>query len=328
MKAMILCAGLGTRFRPHTQKLAKPALPFMGVSLAGYGLYYLEQAGLTDLIINTHHLPKTVEGAISCLTNEKDYTVTFLNEEKILGSGGGIGNAKEHLQHEDHFVVINGDEVIFHANPKFINDMIEQHKKSGAIMTMLTIPHPEAGKQFAAVEINEQNEITKIGVKGDSPNYVHNCGIYVYSKKLFDYMPTDKPYFSIFQDCVNKALENGEKAMAYVGPKDLLWLDTSGEKEYLESTKMAVELLQGQDPTSETLKSILTRFHQNIKIKNTDKATIILAKDAQLKDTANVTGFAVLGAGSIFDQGTIHNAVIGPNVHVHEMVSLKNQLLI
>ena len=327
MKAMILCAGLGTRFRPHTEKLAKPAIPFMGVPMAGYSIYYLEKLGLTDLTVNTHHLPETVEAAVSCLTNDQNYTVTFLNENPILGSGGGLKNAKEHLQGDEPFVVINGDEVAFHANKEFLKDMLEEHKKNDALLTMLTMPHPDAGKKFAAVEVNDKNEITAIGIKGDNKNYVHNCGFYVYSPRIFDYMP-EKSNFSIFTDCVIPAMNREEKVMSFEAPKDMLWLDMSGESEYLEATEMTVNLLQEPGPTAETLKDMLNRFHQGIETQKTEDAFIVLAKDAKLDDTSNAKGFVVLGAGSTFKNGTLENAVIAPNVHIHEMVSLKNQLVL
>ena len=296
--------------------------------MAGFCLYYLEQAGLTGLAVNTHHLPKTVEAAVSCFTYEKSYPVHFLQEDPILGSGGGICNAKKYLNGEEAFVVMNGDEIIFHPESNFLRSMIESHKKSGALCTMLTIPHPEAGKLFPALRINDQNEITEISVKDDSADLVHNCGVYVYSPKVFDFMPSGKKNIHIFKDCLIPAMARGEKIMSHPGHKDMLWLDASGVKEYLKSTETAVELLQSGGATAKTLNSILDRFHQGIQTKSTDEAFVILAQDAQLSDAAKVKGFVILGAGANFEQGSIENTVIAPNVHIQETTHLKNQLIL
>ena len=57
MKAMLLSAGYGNRFKPHTNKVAKPAIPFLNIPMLGYPIYYLEQIGIEKLAINTHYLP-------------------------------------------------------------------------------------------------------------------------------------------------------------------------------------------------------------------------------------------------------------------------------
>jgi len=46
MKAMVLCAGLGTRLRPFTERWPKPAMPFLGQPLFRYHLAVLRAAGL------------------------------------------------------------------------------------------------------------------------------------------------------------------------------------------------------------------------------------------------------------------------------------------
>ena len=55
MKAMILCAGLGTRLRPFTYRWPKPAMPFFGQPLFRYSLSTLRKAGIEQVGINTHH---------------------------------------------------------------------------------------------------------------------------------------------------------------------------------------------------------------------------------------------------------------------------------
>src|SRR4051812_5726608 len=105
MNALLLCAGLGTRFRPITDKIAKPTIPFLNVPLLGYSLAYLENAGLKNLVMNTHHLPDTIKATSKTLCADINYKTQFSHEPEILGSGGGIKNAENLLATTDDFIV-------------------------------------------------------------------------------------------------------------------------------------------------------------------------------------------------------------------------------
>jgi len=63
---MVLCAGFGTRLRPLTDKVPKPLVPLCGVPLLRYNFALLENAGVREIVVNTHHLGKAMEdGAVA-----------------------------------------------------------------------------------------------------------------------------------------------------------------------------------------------------------------------------------------------------------------------
>ncbi len=62
---MVLAAGLGLRMRPLTLLRAKPALPVLNRPLLRWTLERLARHGVTDVIINLHHLPETVTAAVA-----------------------------------------------------------------------------------------------------------------------------------------------------------------------------------------------------------------------------------------------------------------------
>ncbi len=335
LNGMLLCAGLGTRFRPHTEKLAKPALPFLGVPLAGFPLFYLEAAGLSHLAVNTHYLPKTVQSNLQCFTEERgQYDVRFLNESPdILGSGGGIANAKNLLlsDNADAFVVANGDEVMIAQDDQLFQRLVKAHRKSGALATLLLTEHPEAGKSLGAVVVDESAEtdgklvnVRELGARTAGPLSKHFCGVFVFSKKIFDFFPRGKKDFHIFKDCLTPAIQRGEKVMGFL-ESDLAWMDVTDEKSYIRSTESALEILSGGGPKAEVLARILERFQQNF---TRDSRGAWLGAGAVLGPTTEVKGFAVLCAGAHFEQGILENAVVGPHLHIHEMVALRRQLVI
>ena len=61
MRAMVLCAGFGTRLRPLTDRVPKPLVPLCGVPLLRYNFALLHNAGVREVVVNTHHLAAEME---------------------------------------------------------------------------------------------------------------------------------------------------------------------------------------------------------------------------------------------------------------------------
>ena len=59
--AMILAAGLGTRMRPITDTLPKPLVKVDGVALIDHLIAPLREAGVSDIVVNVHHLATLME---------------------------------------------------------------------------------------------------------------------------------------------------------------------------------------------------------------------------------------------------------------------------
>ena len=88
---MVLCAGFGTRLRPLTDKVPKPLMPLCGVPLLRYNFALLKNAGVTEIVINTHHLASAMERGAAAIASELGLVLNVSREEKhILGTGGGV----------------------------------------------------------------------------------------------------------------------------------------------------------------------------------------------------------------------------------------------
>jgi MurNAc alpha-1-phosphate uridylyltransferase len=61
--AVILSAGLGLRMRPLTLETPKPLLRLEGQPILAHTLDRLRQAGVTNIIVNAHHLADQIAGS-------------------------------------------------------------------------------------------------------------------------------------------------------------------------------------------------------------------------------------------------------------------------
>ncbi len=102
--AFLLAAGFGTRLRPLTLDRPKPLVPLCGLPLLDQAVARLQDQGFERAVVNAHHLPEAIEA----WAERQDFDlVVSLESPRILGTGGGLRHAREHLA--DRFVVVNGD---------------------------------------------------------------------------------------------------------------------------------------------------------------------------------------------------------------------------
>lgn len=134
---MLLAAGLGERMRPLSELLAKPVLPVLGRPLVHWTLERLRAAGVTDVVVNTHHLPETVRAALGD-GRRFGLRLRYSHEPQILGTGGGPRRARAWLGDEP-VLVVNGD-VLFGFD---LRRLVEQHRRSGALVTLALRPNPD-----------------------------------------------------------------------------------------------------------------------------------------------------------------------------------------
>lgn len=107
-EAMILAAGYGKRMLPLTSHTPKPLVKINNKSLLEHSLDKLQNAGIKNVVINTHHIHSKILKFVKSL----DRKIDVIYEEEILDTGGGVLNAikagkvgKNNLP----FFVINGD---------------------------------------------------------------------------------------------------------------------------------------------------------------------------------------------------------------------------
>jgi NDP-sugar pyrophosphorylase family protein len=109
MKAMIFSAGLGTRFKPWTDKHPKALAIVNGKSLLQRNIEYLQHYGIVDVVVNVHHFADQIEAALK--TNRGWGSNITISDERaqLLETGGGLLHAKPFLEHSGPFVILNVD---------------------------------------------------------------------------------------------------------------------------------------------------------------------------------------------------------------------------
>ena len=109
MKAMIFSAGLGTRFKPWTDHHPKALAQVGDKSLLQRNIEYLQQYGITNVVVNVHHFADQIEAAIQ-QANGWGSSIQISDERNdVLETGGGLLKAETILGNTDRFLTCNVD---------------------------------------------------------------------------------------------------------------------------------------------------------------------------------------------------------------------------
>lgn len=109
MQAMIFSAGLGTRFKPWTDKHPKALAIVNNKSLLQRNIEYLQQYGIKDVVVNVHHF---ADHLIEAIIKSKGWgsKITISDErDELLETGGGLLKAKEFFMPGERFITCNAD---------------------------------------------------------------------------------------------------------------------------------------------------------------------------------------------------------------------------
>jgi NDP-sugar pyrophosphorylase family protein len=191
MKAMVLCAGFGTRLGDLTREMPKPMLPVAGRPLLAYLLGHLRDHGFGEVMINLHFRPELIRGVFGDGA-PWDLKLAYSPEEQLLGTAGGVKKAEAFFRGDDCFLVQYGDVL----TDQDLGALVRRHRQTGALATLLV--HQRA-RSNSVVSLDDEGRVVgflerpaeseRRGV--DSP-WV-NSGICVCSPEILDWIPDGVP---------------------------------------------------------------------------------------------------------------------------------------
>jgi len=223
---MVLAAGLGLRMRPLTLLRAKPALPVLNRPLLHWTLDLLAHHGVTEVVINVHHLPATVMRAVG---DGRDFglDVTWSRERRILGTGGGPRKVRAFFGDEPFFLV-NGD-VVFDFD---LTDMLERHRAAGARATLALAANPEP-RRYSSIVTGAGGWVRSLArlprpARGQPSLFT---GVHVLDPSLLDRLP--EAASDIVRDLYAPLIDDGEDILG-VRMRGA-WYDLGSPSLYLRS---------------------------------------------------------------------------------------------
>jgi mannose-1-phosphate guanylyltransferase len=225
-QAVFMLGGEGTRFRPITYELPKALLPVQGKTVPEHLFDLFKRFGITDYIFSVGYKAERLKHHYG--TGERwGVNITYVIEDKPLGSGGAIRLAKDHIK--GPFIVTNGDEL----KDIDLEEMYAEHKrnKAKATVALTKVDNPEH-YGVADMEGNRIKKFVEKPAKGTEPSNLIHAGLSIWEREVIEMIP--EGFCSYEKEIFPKLAEQGRLA-GY--PFKGQWFDTGTPERYEKAIK-------------------------------------------------------------------------------------------
>jgi len=226
MKAIILCAGEGTRLRPLTLDRPKPMLLIGEKPLLEHLILWLRGHGITRMAMNLHHKPHTVleyfgDGA------RWGVEITYSLEDSILGTAGAVKKLQSYV--DGTFAVVYGD-LLTNLD---ITSLARYHRAKGGMATvaLYRVDNPSA---CGLVELDSAGRILRF-VEKPPPDEVFtelaSTGVFVLEPEILEYVPPHI-FYDFGHDLFPRLLREAVPMYGYPIAQDEYLIDIGTPEKY------------------------------------------------------------------------------------------------
>ena len=188
-KAVILCAGKGTRMMPYTKSQPKEMIPVQTTPLLQLIINQTIEAGIEEIFI-------VLNDSKECIINHfngmyPNIKISYAKQVKMEGTGPATMIAKDFINKEPFFLIFP-DELMLEQNPyKTLIDDFNQHQTT--VLSSYQIPL-EVAHRYGIIIPDKGNEIKGIieKPKDNPPSNLASLGTYVLVPEVLNYISEHK----------------------------------------------------------------------------------------------------------------------------------------
>lgn len=228
LPVVMMAGGKGVRLYPYTKILPKPLIPIGDLPIAEIIINEIKRYNCKDYYLIVNHKKNMIKAYFNEI--KKDYSIEYVDEDKPLGTGGGLSLLKGKIN--STFILTNCD-IIIKSN---LADIYKEHKNKKNVITMVCCKKP-IEIPYGVIEASEDGGIVSMTEK-PKIEMLTNTGLYIVEPRVIEELEADTPIG--FPDIIEKYKEMGERVGIYSIEEDE-WLDM-GQPEELERMKKILHL--------------------------------------------------------------------------------------
>jgi mannose-1-phosphate guanylyltransferase len=307
MQAVVLVGGEGTRLRPLTNDVPKPALTLVDRPFLAYMVEWLAGHGVDEVVLACGFLPDVLRRALG--EDEHQGTrLRYVVEPDRRGTAGAIRFAAEALGDEldDRFLALNGD-VLTDLD---LTALLREHERAAARATLALYP-VEDSSAYGLVSRDEDGAVLEFREKtGEAVPGEINAGAYVLERSVLDLIPAGEEV-SIEREVFPRLVGAGLQAL----PLDGYWMDIGTPERYLRASW---DILEGGVETAvePTAPGVLVAADATVAATATVGPRAVVAPGCEVGAGAELRDSVLLDGCTVGEGGRVLGSVLAPGVAV------------
>jgi mannose-1-phosphate guanylyltransferase len=319
VQAIVLVGGEGTRLRPLTSDVPKPALTLVDRPFLAYAIEWLAAHGVTEVVLACGFLPDVLRAALADEEERAGVEIVYVAEPEPLGTAGAIRFAAEALGErlQERFLALNGD-VLADLD---LSALLRAHEERGARATIGL--HPVADSSaYGLVSCDADGRVLEFLEKtGEAVPGEINAGTYVLERSVLDLVPAGRAV-SIEREVFPRLVGDGLCGLLLEG----YWMDIGTPGRYLQASW---DILEGRVETQvrATAPGLLVGGDAVIDEEAKVGPRAVVSGGCRVESGAEVEDSVLLDGCTVGRGALVQGSILAPGAEVEPGAQLVNAVI-
>jgi mannose-1-phosphate guanylyltransferase len=318
VQAIVLVGGEGTRLRPLTDTIPKPALTLVDRPFLAYMIEWLAAHGVTEAVLACGFLPDVLREALGD-GEHAGVRLKYVTEPERRGTAGAIRFAADALGDDldDRFLALNGD-VLTDLD---LSALIGAHRQRRARAT-IALYAVEDSSAYGLVGVDGGGAVTGFVEKSGEPVAGEiNAGAYLLERSVLDLIPPGREV-SIEREVFPRLVGDGLGALLLDG----YWMDIGTPERYLQASW---DILEGRVATRvrPTAPGLLVGAAAEVDPGARVGPRAVVAPGCRVAAGAEVRESVLLDGCSVGEGARVSGSVLAPGVTVEAGAELDGDVV-
>jgi mannose-1-phosphate guanylyltransferase len=319
VQAIVLVGGEGTRLRPLTETVPKPALTLVDRPFLAYMIEWLAGHGVGEVVLACGFLPDVLREALAGEEERAGVSISYVVEPERRGTAGAIRFAADELGErlEDRFLALNGD-VLTDLD---LTALLRAHEERGASATLGLYP-VEDSSAYGLVHSDPHGAVLEFLEKtGEAVPGEINAGMYALERSVLELIPPGEAV-SIERDVFPRLVGEGLHGLRLDG----YWMDIGTPDRYLQASW---DILEGGVETrvEPTAPGMLVGAGTEVAAGASIGPRVVLGDGCRVQAGASVRDSVLLDGCVVGEGARVHGSILSRGVEVAAAASLEGAVL-
>jgi mannose-1-phosphate guanylyltransferase len=318
VQAIVLVGGEGTRLRPLTSDVPKPALTLVDRPFLAYMIEWLGAHEVTEVVLACGFLPDVLQEVLG-EGEHGGVRLTYVTEPDRRGTAGAIRFAADALGDDldDRFLALNGD-VLTDLD---LTALMDAHREREARATIALYP-VEDSAAYGLVGVDGEGRVTEFVEKtGEAVPGEINAGAYFLERSVLDLIPSGREV-SIEREVFPLLVGDGLGALRLDG----YWMDIGTPERYLQASW---DILEGRVATQvrPTAPGLLVGAGSEIAAGATVGPRAVVSPGCRIAAGAEVRDSVLLEGADVGEGARVSGSVLAAGVTVEAGAELADAVI-